>query len=414
MPERTVRGIRQRFAASAVNYRALRLLGGQIPRLARGWMPWLGLDAFAPPELPAADWVRVRPILSGICGTDLALLTGKASAVMSPFASFPAVLGHEVVGEVIEAGRAAGDGLVGQRVVLDPLLGCVPRGLEPCTWCAQGQPGLCLRLTDGPMSPAPMLGFSRDLPGAWSEEMVAHVSQLHPVPDALPDEAAAVVEPLSVALHCVLASPPTPGQGVLVIGAGAIGLCATAALELVAPGVDVTVVARHHAQRAMVERLGGEAVARDAVEAAVERAGARRHRTLMGHAVLTGGFDQVYDCVGSAASLDAAIRTTRPRGRLVLLGGPAEIDRLDWTLAWTRELRIEGSYVYGRATSEPGEPHVMDLAMRLLAERPEVPVGELVTHRFGLGQWRQAMAAALDHRRSGAIKVAFAPWPGAA
>ncbi len=408
MPERLVHGVRQRFAASPLNYRALRLAGGRLPRLTRGWMPWLGLDAFPAPALPGPDWVRVRPILSGVCGTDLALLTGKASAVMSPFASFPAVLGHEVVGEVSEGP----DPWLGQRVVLDPLLGCIPRGLDPCQWCADGQAGLCLRLADGPMAPAPMLGFSRDLPGGWSDEMVAHVSQLHAVPEELSDEAAVMVEPLSVALHGVLGGVPAAGERVLVLGAGAIGLCTVAALELAAPGVEVTVIARHEPQRRMAERLGAEFVAGDAVQAAIDRTGAHRHRPLVGRAVLTGGFDQVYDCVGSAASLDAGMRVTRPRGRMVLLGGPAEIDRLDWTLAWTRELRIEGSYVYGREASPEGEPHTMEVAMRLLVEHPELPIGELVTHRFGLEQWRQAMAAALHRRGSGALKVVFAPRPG--
>ena len=100
MPERTVRGVRQRFAASSLNYRALRLAGHRVPAMARGWMPWLGLDPIPAPALPGPDWVRLGPILSGVCGTDMALLTGRASAAMSPFASFPAVLGHEVVATV--------------------------------------------------------------------------------------------------------------------------------------------------------------------------------------------------------------------------------------------------------------------------------------------------------------------------
>lgn len=399
MPERTVRGVRQRFAATPLNYRALRLVGGRLPRLARGWMPWVGLDRYAPPALPGPDWVRLRPILAGVCGTDIALLTGKASAAMSPFASFPAVLGHEIVARVAESG---------ERVVVDPLLGCVPRGLEPCAPCARGEAGLCLRTAEGSISPAPMLGFCRDLPGGWSEEIVAHASQLHPVPDGLSDEAAVLVEPLSVALHAVLAAPPPAGERVLVIGAGTIGLCAAAALRLVAPEAEVTVVARHPAQRDLAARFGAH-VASDPLVAAVERAGARRHRPLVGEDVLTGGFGQVYECVGSAAAIDAALRTAAPRGRVVILGGPAIIGGLDWTLAWTRELRIEGSYVYGTERGLPDAPHTMHAALRLLAGRPELPIGELVTHRFRLDEWRHAMAAALDRRRSGAVKVVLAP-----
>jgi threonine dehydrogenase-like Zn-dependent dehydrogenase len=399
MPERTARGVRQRFAASALNYRALRLFGGVVPRLARGWMPWVGLDRYAPPALPGPDWVRLRPILAGVCGTDMALLTGKASAAMSPFASFPAVLGHEIVGRVEETGA---------RVVVDPLLGCVPRGLDPCSSCATGEAGLCLRTADGGISPAPMLGYCRDLPGGWSEAIVAHASQLHPVPDGLSDEAAVMVEPLSVALHAVLAAPPASGERVLVVGGGTVGLCAVAALRLVAPDAEVSLVARHRPQRDLGTRLGAHVVG-DALEAAVTRAGARRHRPLVGEDVLTGGFAQVYECVGSAASLDTALRVAAPRGRVVVLGGPAIIHELDWTLAWTRELRVEGSYVYGLEHGLPGAPHTMDAAMRLLVEHPALPIGDLVTHRFGLGEWRQAMAAALDRRRSGALKIVFAP-----
>ena len=102
----SARGLRLRFGASATNQRALRLFGDRLPRLAGGWMPWLELNRYDPPIPRADDWVRLRPTLAGVCGTDMALLTGHASAILSPFASFPAVLGHEVVGVVEE--RAAG------------------------------------------------------------------------------------------------------------------------------------------------------------------------------------------------------------------------------------------------------------------------------------------------------------------
>ncbi|HEX6139182.1 MAG TPA: alcohol dehydrogenase catalytic domain-containing protein [Candidatus Limnocylindria bacterium] len=408
MPEPSVRGIRQRFAPSAIGFHTLRVVGPRLPRLAGGWMPWLGLDRYLPPALPGPDWVRLRPILSGVCGSDIALLTGKASAILSPFASFPAVLGHEVVATITETGPGVQGWSSGERVALDPVLSCVPRGLEPCDWCRRGHTGLCLRTAEGLIAPAPMLGFCRDLPGGWSEAMVAHASQLHRVPEVLSDEAAVMVEPFSVALHGVLARPPGPGERVLVIGAGTMGLCVAAALRLAAPGAAVTVVARHAVQRRLAERFGAT-VARSPLEAAVERAGARRHRPLVGQDVLVGGFDQVYDAVGTARTLDAALRVAAPRGRVVIVGGPAQVSTLDWTLAWTRELRIQGTYVYGVEESLPGRPHTMDAAMDMLAAHPELPLGELVTHRFRLEEWRRAMAAALSRGRSGALKIVFAP-----
>ncbi len=408
MPPGTVRGVRQRFAASALNYRVLRLLGSRLPRVTRGWMPWVGLDRYAAIGLPGPGWVRLRPILAGVCGTDIALLTGRTSAVLSPFSSFPAVLGHEVVGLVDEVGDEVAGFAPGDRVVLDPVLACVVRGLSPCRWCADGHPGLCLRTAEGSLAPSPMIGFSRDLPGGWSDELVAHVTQLHAVPAGMSDETAVMVEPFSVALHAVLATPPAAGERAVVIGGGTMGLCVTAALRLVAPDVEVTVVARYPAQRTMAERFGA-GVASDPLQAAVARAGAQRHRPLVGDDVLIGGFEQIYDCVGTARSLDASLRVAAPRGRVAIVGGPAVIRDLDWTLAWTRELRIEGSYVYGTEHGMPGAPHTMDAAMRLLADHPELPLGELVTHRFGLEDWRGAMATALDRGRAGALKIAFVP-----
>ena len=400
---RSHRGLRLRVGASALNYHLLRTFGKGVARLSRGRLPWLSLDRYEPPPLPGPDWVRLRPTLAGICGTDLGLLTGHASSILSPFASFPAVLGHEVVGVVEETG---------ERVVLDPVISCTMRGLEPCRWCSAGQARFCLRATEGALAPGLLVGYCSDLPGGWSDGMIAHRSQLHAVPDSLSDEAAVLVEPISVALHAVLARPPEAGAPVLVIGGGALGLCAVAALRLVAPHSDVVLVARHPAQSKMGERLGAAATVsgrRAAVQAAIRHAGARSHRSILGDEVLSGGFSQVYDAVGSRSSLTDALRVTAPLGRLVLLGGPAEIRGLDLTLAWTRELRIDGTYTYGAEESVPGSVHTMDEAIRLLAEHPELPLGELVTHRFTLDEWRKAMSAALGRRRSGAIKVVFAP-----
>jgi threonine dehydrogenase-like Zn-dependent dehydrogenase len=399
----SARGLRLRFGASATNQRTLRLLGGRLPRLAAGWMPWLALSRYDPPVPRGPEWVRLRPTLAGVCGTDMALLTGHASAILSPFASFPAVLGHEVVGVVEEEGR---------RVVVDPIIGCAVRGLEPCRRCAAGQARFCQRATQGDIAPGLLVGYCADLPGGWSDAMVAHRSQLHPVPDALSDEAAVLVEPFSVALHAVLASPPQAGERALVIGAGTLGLLTVAALRLVAPDTQVVLLARHDRQRALGERMGATVTgsgAGAAVSAALQHAGARLHRSILGQAVLTGGFAQVYDAVGSRDSVRDALSVADAGARVVLVGGPAELGGLDWTLAWARELRIEGTYVYGPEASLAGAPHTMEEAIRLLVAHLELPIGEMVTHTFALEEWRLAMRTVLRRGPAGAIKVAFRP-----
>ena len=405
------RGLGLRVAGSGLNQRVLSVVGRRLPAMTGGWMPWLALSHYPIPALRGPDWVRVRPLLAGICGSDTSLLTGRASPILSPFASFPAILGHEVVGVVEEAGSAASV-KAGDRVVVDPIISCFVRGLDPCPPCRDGLPALCLHAADGPLSPGMLIGYCRDLPGAWSEAMLAHASQLHPVPDAVSDEAAVVVEPLACSLHAVLAAPPAAGEKVLVVGGGTIGLGVVMALRLVHPQADVTAVVRHPLQARLAERLGATRVVLDhggdgAQRAALEVTGATAHRPLVGDEVLTGGFELVFDGVGSRASVDATLRAVAPRGRLVLLGTAGELEHLDLTLAWARELRVIGSYVYGREASLPGTPHTFDYLLEKLAGPDAPPVAELVTHRFGLHRWRQAMGVATGRRRHASVKVVF-------
>lgn len=405
------RGLGLRVGASGLNQRALRVFGQRLPAVTGGWMPWLALSRYPLPPLPGPDWVRIRPLLAGICGSDTSLITGRASPILSPFASFPAILGHEVVGVVEEAGSAVAE-WDGARVVVDPIISCFVRGLEPCQACRDGLPALCRHAADGSLSPGMLIGYCRDLPGAWSESMLAHRSQLHRVPDGVSDEAAVLVEPLACSLHAVLGARPAAAEKVLVVGGGTIGLGVLIALRLLDPEADVTVVVRHAGQSLLAERLGASRVVVDRggdgpLRAAVEVTGARAHRPIVGDAVLTGGFDLVFDGVGSRASVDASLRVTAPRGRLVLLGTAGELPHLDLTLAWARELRVIGSYVYGREASLPGAPHTFDFLLERLAGQGAPPVAGLVTHRFGLDQWRQAMRVATGRGRHASVKVVF-------
>ena len=406
-----MRGLGVRVGSSAMNYRALRVFGSRLPRWFGGWMPWLGISTYTLPDLPGPEWVRLRPLLAGICGSDIAMLTGKASAALSPFSSFPAFLGHEVVAVVEEAGASAGVAN-GQRVVLDPIISCAVRGLDPCPGCLDGNPALCRRAADGDLSPGMLIGFCRDLPGGWSEGMLAHASQLHPVPEQLSDETAALAEPLACGLHAVLAKPPADGERALVIGGGAIGLGTLTALRMVAPATETTIVVRHPVQAELAAQMGAGHVVMDRDgegprRAAVELAGAREYRPLAGGPTLTGGFELVYDCAGTAASLDAAQRVTAPRGHLALIGTVAEVTRLDLTLAWARELRIMGTYVYGREASLPGQPHTIDHLLRLLSASGAPYVDGLVTHRFRLDDWRRALRTAMGRGRTASVKVVF-------
>jgi L-iditol 2-dehydrogenase len=398
------------FTLSLPVYLALRA-SGRLGLLRRGWVPGLRCVPVRPLPLPGPGWVRLRPLLSGVCGSDLALIKGQTSPALSPFVSFPAVLGHEVLATVEEVGGAV-DGLaVGDRVVVDPFVSCTMRGRDPCPPCRRGESCLCVSTAEGPLAPGMLIGYCRDLPGGWSEEMVAHSSQIYRVPPALPDAAAVLVEPLAVAFHAVLKRPPAAGSRALILGAGPIGLLMIAALRFLAPSCHLTVVDRYRYQGAIASRLGADLVVPEGdgsgPDVAVTAAGARRYRPVVGRPVYGGGFDTVYDCVGTTRSVSDALRVAGPRAAIVLVGCAARVRHLDLSFVWARELEMTGSYGYSREAALAGSPHTFEVALRYLAEAGGAGLADLVTHRFALGQWRDAIRVNLQRKRHRTIKTVF-------
>ena len=131
------------------------------------------------------DWVITRPRLTGICGSDskqilLDFGEGDTDNAMASFCSFPQVMGHEVVADVVAMGPKARGIDVGQRVVLNPWLSCGPRGIEPpCPACENGDYSLCWSFTDGDIKAGIHTGVSADVTGGYAELMPAHDSMLH-------------------------------------------------------------------------------------------------------------------------------------------------------------------------------------------------------------------------------------------
>jgi threonine dehydrogenase-like Zn-dependent dehydrogenase len=346
----------------------------------------------APPTPPTPDWLVVRPRLAGICGSDQALLDGTASPLLAALTSAPFVPGHEVVGEVRGPGGAS------QRVVVQPALGCTARGsATPCPECGLGAEALCRHVVDGDVAAGLQIGFCRDTGGGWSEALVGHASQLHAVPDGLTDEDAVLVEPLACALHAVRRADLETDAVVAVVGAGAIGLLVVAALRELVPAVTVLTVAKHPAQALEARRLGADDACtpeRFALEAA-RLTGGRRLVGPVGGELLLGGLDAVLDCVGSSASLRAAVATTRPRGTVVMVGMPGAVG-VDLSPAWQRELELRGAYGYG----DEDFPEAIAVAERL---RP----GRLVGDGFALHDFRAALDSAAAAGRGGRARTVF-------
>ncbi len=354
-----------------------------------------------PPELPGPDWVRVAPLLAGICGSDLSTIDGRSSRYFEDVVSFPFVPGHEVVGTVSEPG-APGAPAPGSRVVVEAVLGCEARGIvPPCPACAAGDVGGCERVAFGHLSPGLQIGYCADTGGGWSAAgLVAHVSQLHAVPDHVSDEEAVMVEPTACAVHAALAARVEPGDTVAVVGAGTLGLTFVASLRHLARPGAVLVGAKYPHQRRLAEEMGADVVVEpDQLHRAVRL----RARSLEASGHLTGGADVVADCVGSAESLAQALAMVRPRGRLVLVGMPGSV-RLDLASLWHREVELCGAYAYGTEHTEAGPRRSFELAMEVVSA---YRLGRLVSAAYPVERFEEALAHAGAAGRRGAVKVVF-------
>jgi threonine dehydrogenase-like Zn-dependent dehydrogenase len=306
----------------------------------------------------------------------------------------PFVPGHEVVGTRADTK---------ERVVIEPVLACAARGVEPpCDACAAGQVGLCTRTAHGHLAPGLQTGFCEDTGGGWSTSLVAHTSQLHAVPEDLSDEAAVLIEPLACAVHAVLRANVEPGSTVLVSGAGTMGLLTIAALRALVGDVRIVASAKHDRQRAEARRLGADDVAApDATLRALRLlTKAALHEPDMGQAWLAGGVDASFECAGNAGALDTCLRATRGRGRVVLVGLPAA-SRIDLAPVWHRELELIGAYTYG---TEADGRHTFDIAMDI-AKR--VDLAPLVSAAYPLTRYAEAIDHAMDAGRLGGVKVVF-------
>lgn len=310
--------------------------------------------AASPPE-PGRGEVRVRTSLVGVCGSDLHVLEGK-----HPFVTFPVMPGHEVVGVVDAVGPDVQDIEPGRRVLVEPNLIC-----GQCGYCRSGRYNLCEQLA--------VVGFQA--PGSLADLFVVPASRLHPVPPTLSDREAALVEPLSTAVHAVrMAGADLSGRTVAILGSGSIGLLTlVAAREAGATAIATTDLQANKRERAV--RLG----ARAAFDARDENLVARVKEALGGRPDIT------FDCVSNQASIDQAVALAQKGGTIIVVGVAAGPVRIPLPIIQDQEIRIEGSAMYVRQD--------VQRAMALL-EAGAVPIEEIVTATYPLERIEEAFAAA--------------------
>jgi len=264
----------------------------------------------APDPTPAPGEVVIRATASAICGSDL---HGFREA--SPRRIPPLVMGHETVGVIAAVGEGVPSSREGERVVLKPLIGC-----GRCRWCVAGDVNRC---AEGRL-------VGRDLPGGFAEAFAVPADAAVAVPDDLADELAVLTEPLANAVH-VADRSISPGDTILVIGAGPIGVLMARVAAIAAAGrVLVTDPARNRLRFA--EAQGAEPLPDgDPAEAVADATGG-------------GGVDVVIDAAGFEATWALGLRAIRRGGRLEQVGLGAGSGTLDYFAVLGKEATITGSY----------------------------------------------------------------------
>ena len=401
------------FDAAIPRYALGKVLGGILPGFYWSGLTCMYQDDIPEPSLIDPTWVKIHTLYGGICGSDLGTISLHTSPYYSPFSSFPFTLGHENVGTIAETGSAVEGWQAGDRVVVEPHLWCAPRGFETwCPACSRGETNHCEHITKGKLAPGIITGACKDTGGSWSSCFLAHQSQLYKVPDSISNENALMVEPFACGVHAALQHFPKAGETVLVQGAGTIGLCTLAALRALGADTHVIVSARYPFQAEAAQKLGADEVIlhseTDFYTAAAEKTGAKLYKPIIGKRVVSGGFDRVFECVGSDSSIDDAIRLARSGGTVVLVGVPGIARGIDWTAIFEQELSVHGSATYHHAEQYQGETwRTFDLAFHLLSTG-KTDLSWLVTHQYRLDDYKKALKDSTRRGSLGMIKSVFA------
>lgn len=312
----------------------------------------------------AAEEALVRVAYAGICGSDMHIIHGD-----NAFVRFPRITGHEFAGIVEAVGTGVDDVTVGDRVCIDPVISC-----GSCYPCRIGRPNVCASLQ--------VIGVHRD--GGFEEYVAVPASNLHRLPDELGLDAAALVEPYTIAANVLDRMQPHPGDRLLVFGAGVIGL--TILQMARAKGIDEVIVTDIIDERLEVAKELGARHVINGRDTNVEQ-------TVM---ALTGdeGVPLIADAACVPALLPSMLRLASPAGRIGLLGfssAPSDLTQLE---VIKKELTLVGSRLNNRKFPE---------VLELMATQRLDPLA-LVSHRLPFDEMPGAIDM-LDHHPERARKV---------
>ncbi len=359
------------------------------------------------PPLPGPRWIRLRNERCGICASDLSLLFVHADPSVAP-AALPGnsrfYLGHETVSIVTEVGPGVKRFKPGDRVIMDTHFAganCETLEIEPkCRYCTEEDYHFCVNKSEaGP----------RGIGGGFGDGYVTHESAVYPCPSELNLDQAAFVEPLSICVHGVMRFPPQPGDKTLVYGAGNIGLLTIMTLKALRPDCEITVIARHPHQQEMAERLGAKHILNEqAGYTEIARiTGGKFFSSPLNRGVVIGGFDVIYDCVADGKTTNNSLRWARAGGAVVMVGAHlAPMPKVDLTPIWYHHVHLAGTYGHGMTEWNGTRKHTYEWVFDHF-RNGKFNIGDLITHRFPLEDYKEAIRVATSIGKEKTIKVVF-------
>jgi L-iditol 2-dehydrogenase len=304
------------------------------------------IDEIARPH-PAPREVVMKPLLAGICGTDISFFQGHRQV------QYPFVLGHELTGMVVEVGKEVTRVRVGQRVIVEPNYPC-----GSCKLCLAGRGAVC----------AQKKSMGVNVPGCFSEFASAPEEFVWPLPESISDRDAATIEPLAVSMRGLLQSGARPGESVAVLGCGVVGLLLIHAAT--AAGVRVFAHDRIPEKLEMARRMGA-ALAPEADPAQLwERE----------------NVSTVFECAGVPATVELALQSA-PRGAQVVLLGLSSSPAAFVPVRLVRDgINVRTSMIY----NHPADfTHVIERVAK-----DELHPAQIVTHTFPLDRIQEAIELA--------------------
>lgn len=410
------------------DYKISRLAFARISGLfhKKGYLTRLGhmrLKDVPKTKVKNKKWLVVKTKYCGICGSDhkQVFLSGNRDNPITALISWPQILGHEAVGYVENLGSNT-NLKVGDRVVLNPWLSCIPRGIEPiCKACKEGKNTLCRNFQNGNLSPGIHTGNSSDVTGGFAEFFPAHESMAIPIPDDITWNQAILSDPFSVVLHSILKVKIKPGSICAVYGCGNLGLLTILTLKKIFNEVIVIAISRFSHQAILAKKFGADLVINSSpkykvIEKIADYIQCDVYYLKKTTPWLIEGVDFLFDTVASPETLETGIRIVKARKKSVnnkdktsstiVVTGVHTPKRYEWTPWYFKEINIIGSNAFAIEDFEGIREHSYYHYFRFLQEGRLDPT-PMITHKFELDEYKKAFVVARSQKKFKSVKVAF-------